>query len=258
MSLVEMFLPADKNSRLIDVAAGECQDLARSIDMGYSEIIALDKDTDALTEMLERKYNLKVKTARASASVHIKQIDLEDSADDNIKKLKIPEHSVDNMMMNFALHYICHSTMDKPSPIIEFAKLCSFYLKEGGRVMITTFEGSEVFAKLKTTDEWGITEQNRLKYSIKKNFASDVMTDMDQSIGVLLPFSAGVYYNEYLVNYTYIQSVFEGSGFSMIASDSFDSFLRAFKKQNHNGYKALTPGDIEYVSLYGFMIFEKQ
>ncbi len=255
--LMEMYLPAGKNSRLMDIAAGKGQDLARAVDLGYSEIVALDKDTDALTELLERKYNLRVRTKNASASVHIKKIDLEESADTNIKDIKLSKESTDNMMINFALHYICHSTMGKEEPIVEFAKLCNFYLKEHGKLLITTFNGEDVFNKLKESDEWNITENNRLKYSIKKNFASDTLTNLDQSIDVLLPFSAGVYYQEYLVNYKYVQSVFEKNGFTLISSDSFESLLRTFRKQNNQGYRALTDGDKEYVSMYGFMIFEK-
>jgi len=255
---MEMYLPAHKNSRLMDVAAGKGQDLARAIELGYSEIVALDKDTDALTELLERKYNLRVRTKNASASVFIKRIDLEDSAKDNIKNIKLTEASADNMMINFALHYICHSaTTGKTDPITEFVNLCKFYLKPNGRVLITTFDGEDIYNKLKDTNEWSITENNRLKYSIKKNFSSDEMTNMDQSIDVLLPFSAGEYYQEYLVNYKYIQSVFEQNGFSVVNADSFESLLRVFKKQNNNGFKSLTAGDKEYVSLYGYMILEK-
>ncbi len=257
--LMELYLPVGKDSRLMDIAAGKGQDLARSVELGYSDIVAMDKDTDALTELLERKYNLRVKSRHASASIHIKKIDLENTADENIKNLKIPTDSVDNIMINFAIHYICHSgALNTPSPVDEFIKLCKFYLKQGGRVMITTFNGQDVFDKLKNSDEWDVVENNRIKYSIKRDFASDTMTDMDQQIDVLLPFSAGEYYKEYLVNYKYVQQRFEQNGFSMIKSDSFESLLRAFKKQNNNGYKGLTEGDKEYVSLYGYMIFEKK
>ncbi len=256
--LMETYLPIKGKSRLMDVAAGKGQDLARAVDLGYSEIVAMDKDTDALTELLERKYNLRVKTKNASASVFIKRIDLEDSAEDNIKSLKIEKESVDNLMINFALHYICHSaTTAKMDPITEFVKLCGHYLKKNGRVLITTFNGEDVYEKLKDVDEWSITENNRLKYAIRKDYASDELTNLDQSIDVLLPFSAGEYYHEYLVNYKYIESVFEQHGFSTVNADSFESLIRVFKKQNSNGYRAMTDGDKEYVSLYGFMVFEK-
>ncbi len=257
--LIDMYLPPNKESVLMDVAAGKGQDLARSIDAGYSTIIAMDKDTDAISEILERKYNLRVKSKQSSAAVHIKKIDLEDSADDTIKKLHIKSEFVDNMMINFALHYICHSAIAGDlEPIVEFAKLCKFYLKKHGRVMITTFNGEDVFDKLKSTDSWDVVENNRLKYSIKKKYTSDEMTNLDQVIDVLLPFSAGEYYQEYLANYKYIQGVFESHGFSLMKTDSFESLLRDYKKQNMRGYKDLTNGDKEYVSLYGYMIFEKK
>ncbi len=256
--LMEMYLPAGQNSRLMDIAAGKGQDLARTIDLGYSEVVALDKDTDALTELLERKYNLRVKTKHSSAAVHIKKIDLEDSAADTIKALKLAGDSADSMMINFALHYICHSALpNKSEPLVEFAKLCQFYLKPRGRVMITTFNGEDVFNRLATENEWSVSENNRLKYSIRKGYASDTLTNLDQSIDVLLPFSAGEYYQEFLVNYGYVQAVFEQHGLGLITSDSFESLLRTFRKQNMRGYREMTAGDKEYVSLYGYMIFEK-
>jgi SAM-dependent methyltransferase len=256
--LLETYLPAGRNSRIMDIAAGRGQDLARAIDLGYSEIVALDKDTDALSELLDRKYNLRVKTKNASANVHIKQIDLERSAEENAALLKLPKESADSAMINFAIHYICHSaTVNQKEPLIEFAKLCSMYLKKGGKLMITAFNGADVFDKLKATSEWSIRDGDRVKYSIKRAFSSDGLTNLNQAIDVLLPFSAGNYYREYLVNYEYVQSVFESNGFKLIKTDSFSSLLRLYKKNNSKGYQDMSTGDKEYVSLYGYMIFEK-
>lgn len=249
-----------KQPRIMDIAAGKGQDLARSIDVGYEEIVALDKDMDALYEILDRKYNLRVKRNKATANIHVKQIDLEDSADATIKSLKLPEASTDSAMINFALHYICHGAAPgKDEPLIEFAKLVAFYLKKGGRLMITTFNGEDIF-KLFDADknEWALEENDRVKYSIKRAFSSDTLTSVDQGIDVLLPFSNGEYYREYLVNYQHVQEVFEEHGLRLISSDSFGSLIRAYKKQNARGYAAMTDADREYVGLYGFMIFERE
>ena len=257
--LMETYLLPGKDARLMDVAAGRGQDLARAVELGYTEIVALDKDVDALSELLERKYNLRVRVKNAAANIHVKQIDLEDSAEESIKALKLPKESADSVMINFAIHYICHAaTAGKQDPITEFVKLCSFYLKSGGKVMITAFNGEDVFDKLKESDEWSVSEHDRVKYSIKKAFQSTELTNVDQGIDVLLPFSNGNYYREYLVNYQYIQTVFEAHGFKLVKTDSFGSLIRTFKQQNARGFKELTQGDKEYVALYGYMIFEKK
>jgi hypothetical protein len=268
--ILEKFLYATASSKakLIDVAAGKGQDLARAIDVGYEEIVALDRDVDALYEMLDRKYNLRVKRTGATATIHLKQMDLEDTADTTIAKLNIPRGAADSVMINFAIHYICHSAYPARSdPLVEFAKLCSFYLKPGGRVMITAFDGEEVFklfadqAKTITSDTqstWSVNENNRLKYSIKRMYSSDELMLTDQAIDVLLPFSAGEYYREFLVNYGHVQQVFEQQGFTLATTDSFGSLLRMYKKENTRGFAALTEADRQYVSLYGYQVFEKK
>ncbi|KAH7468960.1 putative mRNA-capping enzyme [Phytophthora ramorum] len=75
-----------------------------------------------------------------------------------------------------------------------------------------------------------------IKYSIKRAFSSDELTDNDQAIDVLLPFSGAMYYREYLVNYDYVQKVFEANHFKLVKTDGFGSLLRSYKKQNARGY----------------------
>lgn len=246
-------------ARIMDIAAGKGQDTARAIDVGYDEIVALDRDVDALYEMLERKHNLRVRRKGATANIHIKQIDLEDTAVENIAKLKIPGESADSAMISHAIHYICHAAVPgKQDPLDEFAKLCGYYLKKGGRLMVLTFNGKDIFELLQNREEWSVKDDGRIKYSIKKAYSSDALTNTDQGIDVLLPFSNGGYYREYLVNYEHVESTFAKHGFKVIKTDSFGSLLRTYKKQNGRGYASLSVSDREYVALYGFMILEKK
>ena len=258
--LMETYLysKSGKNLRLMDIACGRGQDIARAIDIGFEELILLDRDVDAIYELLERKYNLRVKRKGATANIHAKKADLEDSSADTIKALKMEPASVGSCMINFALHYICHSSAPgKLDPLTEFAKLVGYYLKSGGRLLITTFNGKDIFELLKDKDEWSLNENGQLKYSIKKEFSSDVLTNTDQSIAVKLPFSGDQFYSEYLVNYEYVQTVFEANGFKLVKTDSFGSLLRDYRKSNAKGYASMSDQDKQYVSLYGFLVFEK-
>lgn len=258
--LMETYLYAKsgKNLRLMDIACGRGQDIARAIDIGFEELILLDRDVDAIYELLERKYNLRVKRKGATANIHAKKADLEDSSADTIKALKIEPGSVGSCMINFALHYICHSAAPgKLDPLTEFAQLVGYYLKSGGRLMITTFNGKDIFDVLKDKDEWALNENGQLKYSIKKEFSSEVLTNTDQSIAVKLPFSGNEWYSEFLVNYEHVQSVFEANGFKLVKTDSFESLLRDYRKSNAKGYASMSDQDKQYVSLYGFLIFER-
>ena len=258
--LMETYLypKTSEKARLMDIACGKGQDIARAIDIGFEEIIALDKDVDAIYELLERKYNLRVKRKGAAANIHVKQLDLEDSSEDIIKSLKIQAGSVDAANCSFAIHYICHSAAPgKIDPLTEFAKMTCHYLKSGARIMLTAFNGKDVFNALAGKDEWSLKEKGHVKYSIKRDFSSETLTAKDQPISVLLPFSGGNYYTEFLVNYDNLQDVFEKNGFRLVKTDGFGSLLKAYKKANAKGYALLSREDQEYVSLYGYLIFEK-
>lgn len=259
--LMETYLysPSEGKANLIDIAAGKGQDLARAIDAGFDEILLLDKDTDAIYELLERKYNLRVKRKDATANVHVKKVDLENSSEQNIKDLKLPESKFQSCMINFAIHYIAHSAnVEQKDPLDEFAKFVFYNLQKGGRIMITAFNGEEIFKLLKDKDEWELKEHGRVKYSIKREFSSKEFGNTDQSIGVMLPFSGSQYYNEYLVNFDNLQKVFENNGFKLVKTDGFASMSRAYKKQNPKGYESMSSQDKEYVALYGYLIFEKK
>ena len=259
--LMETYLypKTTEKARMMDIACGKGQDIARAIDIGFEEIIAVDKDIDAIYELLERKYNLRVKQKGAAANIHIKRLDLEDSSDDIIKSLKIEPKSVDAANCSFAIHYICHSAMvGKKDPITEFAKMVGYYLKSGARIMLTAFNGKDVFDALQDKEEWALEENGNVKYSIKKEYTSESMTALDQKISVLLPFCGGIYYREFLVNYNTLQTVFEANGFKLIKTDGFGSLLRPYKKANSKGYHEMSAVDREYVSLYGYLIFERE
>lgn len=257
--LMETYLyPKSEKSTIMDIACGHGQDMARSIELGFDEIIMLDKDVDAIYDLLDRKYDLRIRRKEATANIRVRQMELENTAADNIKALNLPSQSVDHMMINFALHYICHSPPPKGSdPLVEFAKFCGHYIKSGGNLMITTFNGNAIFELLKNRESWTLSENNRVKYSIKKGFSSETMTLVNQEIDVLLPFSAGTYYREYLVNYDHVKAVFQNEGFVCVISDGFDSMLRLYKKQNKEGYGRMSQNDKDYVSLYSYLILQK-
>lgn len=257
--LIKTYLKPTTSSNsgsIIDLASGKGQDLARVIENGFNDITMADRDIDALYELLQRKYNLRLKTKDASASVHIRQIDFENAFEDTISTVSLPTQ-LDASMMNFAIHYLCHDKTEhnRNLPISDLFKLVNHVLKPKGRFMITCFDGQTIFNLLEGQTEW--TAENK-KYSIKKAYTSDVLTDLNQAIDVLLPFSGGSYYREYLVNMKFIESIANEFGLKMIINDSFSSMLKYFKKNNAKVYDQMDQADKEYVGLYSFAVFEKQ
>jgi hypothetical protein len=235
---------------------GKGQDLARAIDAGFNEITMIDRDIDAIYELLQRKYNLRIKTKDATARVHIRQIDFEESFDNIIKTVDLPR-GVSAGMINFGIHYLAHDHSESHSdlPLNEFFKLVNHMLRSQGRFIITCFDGKKIFELLRDQSQW--TSKNK-KYSIKRAFTSNELTDLNQPIDVLLPFSGGSYYREYLVNFTFLENIIKQNKFKVLANDSFSNLFRQFKSNNPKIYAQLDDADQEYLSLYSFIVIEKE
>ena len=247
---------SDKNEKkwIIDLAAGKGQDLARIINMDFDNGLFVDIDGDALYELVERKYN--IKNQQKFMKVFTKQLDLSNDYKELLNKLSnipIPKEGVDVIICNFAIHYFINNEKN----LMNLINLVNSLLKENGRFMFTCFNGDKVFNNLKDSDIWELVEDNNVKYSIKKQFKSKQLLEYNQDVGVLLPFSKGKYYTEFLVNLEHVLNKFESNGFNIEISNSFGTLLDQFKKDNNKIYKELTDNDKEYVSLYQFNIMKK-
>ncbi len=240
---------------IVDLMCGKGQDMARSIDMGFTQITMIDRDIDALYELLHRKYNLRLKTPDASASIHIRQVDFEQSYEDIIASTDLPS-KVSSVMLNFGIHYLAHDKTEnnKNLPLNGLFKLVASMLEVGGRFLITCFDGQTVFNLLQGKQEWN-TEDN--KYSIKKAFTSNEFAKLNQAIDVKLPFSGSAYYREFLVNVSFLEELASKNGFKLLINNSFSSYFDHFKQHNNKIYKQMTPSDKEWTSIYSYIVFER-
>lgn len=233
----------DKDAKMIDFMAGKGQDIARHIDIGFNELYAVDKDVDALYELLDRKYNLKIKTKEATGLIRIKQADL--SVDQ-------PELATACAgVLHFGIHYLCNDSKS----LENMFKLASKYITH--RLAITCLDGARVFDLLQGQDEWTQFENDRLKYLIKKNYASPELTNVGQEILVKLPFSDEPY-PEYLVNIKFLEQVADKYGFALKVQKSFQDMLPSFKRENKLTYQQLTEADKNWCGLYSLVVFEKK
>jgi len=245
----------DKNSKtwIIDLAAGKGQDLARIIDLGFKNGLFVDIDSSALFELIDKKHNLRLRTNN-KMNIFVKEIDLSTPFSQIIKKFgDIPIKQADVVVCNFAIHYLANNDKN----IKNIISLVSKMLNDNGRFIFTCFNGERVFNLLQNTKQWDIRENNILKYSIKKEYKSDTLTNHGQKIGVLLGFSNNEYYSEYLVNLDYFFNICEKNGLLLETSNSFETLLNRFKDENKNGYNKLNDNDKEFVSLYQYSILKK-
>lgn len=251
---------------VMDLACGKGQDLMRLMQMRFENIVMIDKDMDAIHQLLDRKYNLhtkkkgsyraKHKQESISSKIYARQLDLSEAYKKNIhdlNQLPIPKHGVDVIICNFAIHYF----MEKEEDIQNLLLFMNYFLKPNGRFIFTCFDGQRVFNLLQTTDTITWKEGSVVKYSIQRRYQSNQLTDLGQKVGVILPFTNRQYYDEYLVNLQTLTFMLSKLGFQKELSDSFGALLPKFKKVNAKEYQNLSEQDKEFVSLYSYNVFIK-
>lgn len=249
---------------IIDIGSGKGQDLGRYFNAQIANLIAIDNDRASLSELVRRKFVFAQDNTgkKISTSVYIILADMTSSYDlllnkvYNIANVDIENQFADVIICNLSIHYFIYND----TLLHNFIKFVNRLLKPDGKLVITCFFGESVFKQLATLQEnqdWTIYENDIVKYSIKKLYSSEILENNGQKIGVLLPFSRGEYYEEYLVNTEYLTSVLATYKFTRTSKKQADSILKEFKLKNPAVYNMLTPDDITYLSLYGELIFER-
>jgi SAM-dependent methyltransferase len=241
----------------MDMASGKGQDLFRypKNNIGSSGMLFLDIDKTALMELISRKHdfaNIRVKHNQyETINVLMHQLDLTDNYKYNIqvleKDLQLPQNGFDLIICNLAFHYLIKTY----AMLINVIKFINHYLKPGGRFVFTSFDGGDVVNLLaENNGEWNSTIKG--KYSIKKTYEGNALLPLNQKIKVLLPFSNNEYYEESLVNISYIEKEFMRFNIVLENNQSFSEFFNGY-----SGIGDLDPDDKLYTSLYHYYSFYK-
>jgi len=249
------------NNLVIDLGSGKGQDLGRYLEARVKTLVAIDQDRAALAEMIRRKYRFAKQGKKYSTTIYAVLTDLTAPYEQTTKKiiaLGIDDESADAVVCNLAVHYF----LSNVAGMRNFVALARSLVKISGKVVITSFIGSavhELFIKemIKIGSSWKVYENDVLKYSLKRNYKTNTLEAAGQSIGVLMPFSDGQYYDEYLVNTDRLAEEFCNRGFKKIASASIADHLKLFAEYDPVTTKLLSDNDKLYLSLYGEMVFER-
>jgi hypothetical protein len=92
---------------------------------------------------------------------------------------------------------------------------------------------------------------------MRRLYSSDTLEPAGQRIGVLLPFSDGGYYAEFLVNSEALSAEFVTSGFSLVAATNVAASIPDFEARNRALADHLTAGDRRWLSLFGELVFQR-
>lgn len=281
---------------VIDAAAGRGADLHRLQEIGVENALFIDADKAAITELIRRKFaflsakkrhmrswvgsgdgNMKVITRHGAGGIEYDKLIMKDTknltvhtmiADLRTASSVLVEKtmpfgmnagSVDGVMCNFALHYLCGNADD----LQNFLTFVHEMLKTGGVFIFTVMDGSRVFDELRTLSRgqtWQLFEQsggvNTLKYGLKKDYDGAKLAKTGQMISVHLPFSDSMY-DEPLCNIEYVITVAKKIGLNVELNNSMLDHMDKFMKADRGLYDRLTPDDKKYIGLHSYVTLRK-
>lgn len=267
---------------VVDIGPGKGQDLGRYLEAEVQHLVAVDRDRAALAELVRRKYSFARRPGdrrgrpaepdgeysrargaktRTATTIHVLVADAAEPHTQTLNKLEtlgLQRASADAVVCNLAVHYFLGSV----EGMRNFVALTRGAVKIGGQVIITLLLGDAVHALFTTEGvpeggTWDARESEALKYSLKRLYASETLEAAGQRIGVLLPFSDGRYYEEYLVNTKALVAEFAARGLSLLAATNAERAIPEFEARNRSLAALLTPADRKYLSLYGELVFQR-
>lgn len=241
---------------VVDLGAGRGADLNRYRRLQVPNVVMVDKDAAALVEFTRRMVTSRGRdpTQRGRGSgpgrstrFQALQGDFTEPAEDLAARIKalpgFPADGASSVVCNLAAHYAFGSDEN----IINFAMLCHSILRPGGQLILTLLDGRAVFDLLKTVavgSSWDARESGVLKYSIRRMYRETKLTSSGQQIGVVLPFSRGEYYTEFLSNIDAVSRIFAKVGLKpMVTINLCECFGKSFNMK-------LTDDDKKWLSMF--------
>jgi SAM-dependent methyltransferase len=240
---------SSKNGLLLDIAAGRGADIGRYSLGNFGQVVAIDNDAAALSELARRKYSRYFKNVPA---LHTAKINLNSDKNiiEHLDAIGLPT-KYDAISCNFAIHYI--------NNLENFVKLIDQLLAANGKFGFTCFDGARInklLADKKMTESWVALEDQFVKYQLQKMYIGSKLESRGQIINVKLPFSNELY-SENLVNIDYLLELFAKKKINVKERRHFSEFIPEFAIENPKDEKRLTKDDVIYNGLYEFVIVER-
>jgi hypothetical protein len=243
-----------KDNYVIDFGCGKGQDMFKFINLDIKNMLLIDNNENNLCEIIDRKYDFTKNNLNKSSNIRIINLDLCNEYKFNLDKIKqffINKKDIKLIVCNFAIHYF----IKDEAQIGNLANLIYSLLSSGGRFVFTCMDGEKVFNLLKeNNNEYG----DRTKYFIRGCYSDDKKITSGQEIEVLLPFSNGKLYKEYLTDLTLIEKIFKRKKLFLESESNFVNYLDNFKINHQNYYNKLDELDLNYIKLLNFSIYYKK
>ena len=246
---------------VVDLMAGRGGDLFNWLQLGFRHLVAVDADADALAELQRRRLQFARETRaggigrRAPTTLFTLRADLAAPARTTagaLADLGLPPEGAHGVLVNLGVHYLLASE----AGLQNFAQLCAAITRPGGTVVLSFMRGDRVFARLKPLrpgESWDVRENDALKFSVRRLYADTRLAPAGQRVGVLMPFSQGEYYEEFLVNVAALTSAMKRARFDKTRDGGFEEYEADFALASE-----LTDGDRAYLHLYGFAAYVRR
>ena len=249
---------AHKANRVLDLASGRGADLRRYIQLNsIGTVVVSDINKAAITELFGRWLDISRKSrTMINSSLRGVIMDINDPAEGNIARItSLIESSFFNTIF---CHNALHHFIESLESIHNLAKLCSGLTIAGSHVVFTCPNGEAIFKKIGKNENWTGIEDDRIKYKYERLYTGNNFEASGQKIKVLLPFSNGELYGEYLINISTIEKVFGEYKLKLIVNNNADSYFDAFEIHQRSMYERLTPLDKENMALYSVLVFKRE
>jgi hypothetical protein len=207
---------------VVDLGCGKGQDLSKYIsNTAVENVLMIDNNLNNLTTVVERKYSNKSNQINKTG-IYTLDLDLNTDYKTSLAKIKtfvpfITPTKTKVVVCNFAIHYFIKNKVDTNNFV---SLVCNLLKTKNGLFLYTCLDGKKIFDLLSKSPnkQWG----DGKKYLIRAvNWTKSKEFVGGEEIEILLPFSGGKLYKEFLVNAEIIRKQFIKNKFKAISSNTF-------------------------------------
>lgn len=251
---------------VLDLGGGRGADLPRFASAKVGNVLFIEPDRDALTELVLRRVGAVDKWEKLGVYTMPADLRVMDREQEMIRDIRahlrdIPGvgEQVGGVFANFSFHYFGVGPNQKP-----IATVLKEMVAPGGVFVFTVFDGERIDRLLKglqVGESWSVREPGAAlpKYQIEKRYQKPGPL---AQIAVLHPFSNGELYPEPLVllDEAFFK-VFDRAGFTLEARIPFDNYLDQFKSSPEGErFHVLkqSEADMQYMKLYEAVVMRRK
>jgi hypothetical protein len=252
----ECLIKENNNNRAVcDLACGKGQDLGRYLKYGYNNIMLVEVDKNAISELIIRLPNLiskyvNKKSMLGKNNIRIVNTNLHNDYLSVLDKMyaitSLKSYSL--VVCNLAIHYIINTDKN----MYNFMSLIDNLVEPGGMFIYTTNNNKAIHEKFISleSDTIELYENDTLKYMIKKNYKESTLDEnLFQTVDWKLLFNNELV-TEPLMPHNKFNTLMKSHKFEVYKEGSFSDYI--------TDKTELSDIDKEYVGFYYYCILKKE